>query len=261
MSIDTRLTVDMKNLMTAIDAPAPQIDAINRKMLGSNPDVVRPRTRRPLALAAAAAVTIAVLVLPQVSPALVQSLEMRYREALSALGGNAPPAPPQWIRDRLTVSESDATLASAQSRVQFTLTAPSGLPKDVVSSSIETAPVGIYSRERKSWQVGGAEVRFIYRRADGKSFMLLASQYDPALLPSRYLFEAKDPDASGKPVLIKHERFAWRNGDQLLTAQTGGASATEIAAIRAAMHGEPVALRAHVPNEHGSGTVRLLQKP
>jgi hypothetical protein len=45
----------------------------------------------------------------------------------------------------------------------------------------------------------------------------------------------------GVPVLMRVQKFVWRNRDQVTSAIADGIGAGEIAAIRAAMHGVPIA--------------------
>jgi hypothetical protein len=107
-------------------------------------------------------------------------------------------------------------------------------------------------------------VSFSYRRADGRGFLLIADRYDPqGERPSKYMFEAMAPAPDGRPVLVKHERFAWRNGNQIMTAVEGhDISAREIDAIRVAMHGTAVPRRnLHAPESGTSLKLRLITKP
>ena len=104
------------------------------------------------------------------------------------------------------------------------------------------APTATYSRATHIWSKGSVVTTFAYKRGDGRVFVLSAapasSQTSP---PSKYLFEDDGVDRAGNPVLVKHERFVWRNGNQLMTVIAGsGISSSEIVAIRSAMHGTPV---------------------
>jgi len=158
----------------------------------------------------------------------------------------------------------NATLAKAQLRVVFTIVPPAGLPSDVVSSKIQTTPTGVYSKETHSWRVGPPEVTFVYRRAGGREFILIADRYDPhSELPPKYMFEAKDPATDGRPVLVKRQHFAWRNGDQIMLAtEDEGISASEIAAIQAAMRGIAVPRRnLHAPDSGTTMKLRVIGTP
>lgn len=76
------------------------------------------------------------------------------------------------------------------------------VPADV---DIRTTPTGVYSKETHAWRVGPPEVTFVYRRAGGREFVLIADRYDPhGEQPPKYMFEAKNPTADGRPVLVKH---------------------------------------------------------
>jgi hypothetical protein len=103
---------------------------------------------------------------------------------------------------------------------------------------------GVYSHLTHSWNVGKAGVVFFdYRRTNSRSFQLVASRYDPSEgPPSKYMFEDTDVQRNGEEVILRRDKFVWRNGDQTMTAITGdGISAVEIGAIRTAMHGTPIA--------------------
>ncbi len=262
MSTNARIQAAMQTMVQGIDVPPIRLDVIQRKISQPQP-VARPQQRLTrFALATAAAVTILAVTLPAVSPAFVQSLEARYRAALQALGGIAPPAAPKSLISQLTPHNEH--LASAQSRVAFTIVPPAGLPRDIVSSTIQVSPTGLYSTQTHSWRVGPLEVRFVYRRAGGHEFILIADRYNPnGELPAKYIFEAKAPTAGGRPVLVRHEHFAWRNGNQMMTATEGSAiSAAEIAAIQSAMHGIAVPRRnLHAPTAQSTMTLRVLTKP
>lgn len=258
MFTDERLIAALTAMVRGIDTPPAPLHEIQQKIARSDAAPPRPsRNLRP-ALAIAAAVAVLVAAFPSTSLGLVQTIEARYRSALQAMGGIAPPSAPKALVSTLT--PQIATLASAQSRVGFTITPPAGLPHDVVSARIHTIPTGIYSKITRSWKTGPSEVTFTYRRSGGRSFDLLADRFDPqAGLPSKYLFEALDPAPDGRPVIVKHERFAWRNGNQVMTAIAAESlSASEIQAIRIAMRG--VALPRRNPHLPGAGTSLKLYR-
>ncbi len=211
----------------------------------------------PLAIAAALINALVFVALPSHSLIFIQTIEARYRAALQAKGGFAPPPPPESLRQSVLKqawSSPDATLATAQSRVPFTIVPPAGLPHDVMSAKIRTAPTWVYSTVTHSWRIGPSTATFIYRRPGGRSFELLADRFDPQSgPPSKYIFEAKDPTPDGQPVLVRHELFAWRNGNQIMSVVEGdGISTREIEAIRNAMHG--VALPGRWPYAPEPGT-------
>lgn len=244
MFTDARIRSGLDDMMRSIPAPPVPMRAVDA-LLERPP--VHQRTASGysrFALATAAIIALLLVALPSLAPAFVQSLEARYRAALQALGGSAPPPVPQRVLSKLTAQSADLT--SAQSRVGFRLVPPAGLPADVSTARIRTVPAGVYSVKAHAWQAGPMEVHFSYRRSGGRAFMLIAEPYDPhGEMPGRYMFEATDTLKNGRPVLLKHEHFAWRNGNQMMSATEGnGLSAAEIGSIRRAMHGVPLRLRA-----------------
>jgi hypothetical protein len=237
MFADARIKSALETLIDDIAAPPAPLAEIQRLISLPHPRVSRrPRYTR-VAMAFAAAIVLAIVALPAISPALVQTIEARYRAALQALGGTAPPPAPKSLVSSLTSQR--ATLETAQSRVSFTIVPPAGLPAGIESAKILTTPTGVYSKATHSWRVGSPAVTFSYHRSGGRSFILMADRFDPKNgPPPKYLFEALDPTPDGRPVIVKHENFAWRNGDQIMTAVEGeGVSAAEIETIRGAMHG------------------------
>jgi len=257
MFTDARISAAMQTMVNEIDAPPVPLFDIQRKI--SQPQtVVRfvPRYLQ-LAMATAAIMALVVFVFRSSSLGVVQTIEARYRAAVQAMGGIAPAErPPQALMPAL--SPQIATRATAQSRVPFTLVTPAGLPRDTVAAKIQTTPVAVYSKATHTWRIASQVVTFSYERAGGRSFDLMAERFDPrGEAPGRYLFEAKDPTADGRPVIVKHERFTWRNGDQTMTAVEWGITASEIAAIQAAMHGVSLPRRElHAP---GSGTTTFIR--
>ena len=212
------------------------------------------------AVAAAAVLGILAGAYPAKSVAVIQSLEARYRAALQALGGTAPPPVPDAVVKSLNAQR--VTLAQARSGVSFSLVAPAGLPGDVTASRIELTGTGVYAKATHVWRKDGNAVTFTYTRTNGRSFNLLADKYDPRNgLPGKYMFEAKDPGADGRPVLVRHEHFAWRNGDQIMSATAGpGITRDEILKIERAMNGVPLALRnLHMPQTGSQSKVYILR--
>jgi hypothetical protein len=243
MFTDARIRWGLEDMMQHIPVPPVPIAAVEAA-LSKQPERIRTAPRFPrFAIAAAAVITLVFVALPALAPAFVQSLEARYRAALQALGGSAPPPVPDRVLSKL--SSQSADLATAQSRITFRLVPPAGLPSDVSAARIRTVAAGVYSVKTHTWQAGPMEVHFFYRRPGGREFMLIAEPYDPhGEMPGKYMFEATDTLKNGRPVLLKHEHFAWRNGGQMMSATEGnGLSALEIGAIRRAMHGIPLALR------------------
>lgn len=148
------------------------------------------------------------------------------------------------------------TLEAAQRRVSFRIVPPAGLPPDVTRERIWTTPTLVYSKVTHRWSKGDAVVTFSFDRLRGRTFTLLAERFDPRFgPPPAYVFE---DDSTGGRMLVKHRHFAWRNGDQMMSAnqdQTIGAA--EIEAVRKAMAGIPLpeAVTAHELNE---GTLERL---
>lgn len=261
MFTDSNITAELRSMVSAVDVPSVPLAQIRERMAHAELPATDRRENR-LAVAAAIAAAALLSVVPLVSPAVMQGIEARYRAALQALGGIAPPPAPKTLVSRL--KSQSVTLAQAQSRVRFTIVSPAGLPNDVVASSIAVTPTGVYSKQGRSWSVGPNEVTFRYRRANGREFVIIADRYDLHGEPlGKYVFEARDPGPSGRPVLTKHEVFAWRNGDQLMHVVDGPQiTAREIAAIQTAMHGTPVALRnLHSPDNSPTNTLRVLRHP
>jgi hypothetical protein len=211
---------------------------------------------RPVAAAAAIVGAIAIGV-PLIAPSLVESVEARIAQILRWTPPSVPP--PHWLTSQLRSQE--ATLASAQARVPFTIVPPVGLPRDVTVLSMATSPSGVYDKLTGKWQLGTQVVFFTYRRSGSRSFQLLADRFDPRTgPPSRYQYEDTGRLRDGMPVLVRHEKFTWRNGDQVMTAIDGdGITADEIQAIRNAMRGVSVTA-AQTRSELDSGTIDKLYR-
>lgn len=262
MSADVSIKTAINSMMHAIEAPPVPLAAIREKMPQAPPRLEQPRRTGRFAVAAAVAAAAVLSIIPLVSPAVMQGLEARYRAALQALGGIAPPPAPHALISQL--EPQTVTLAQAQSRVSFTIVPPSGLPKDVVSSKIVVYPTGIFNTRTHSWSVGPREVTFWYRRASGRAFTLVADRYDArGERPGEYVFEPGGIARNGRPILIRHRNYAWRNGDQQMLATEGTDLRTaEIFAIQSAMHGAPVPMRPlHAPDTSATRTLRALRPP
>ncbi|HET9095983.1 MAG TPA: hypothetical protein VFN37_04935 [Candidatus Baltobacteraceae bacterium] len=238
------------------------LSAIRERMPQAPRSLNQPGRTGRFAVGAAVAAAAALSIIPLISPAVMQGLETRYRAALQALGGIAPPPAPRTLISQF--KSETVTLAQAQSRVSFTIVPPGGLPKDVVSSKIVVAPTGILNTRTHSWSVGPQEVTFWYRRANGRAFTLVADRYDAhGERPGEYVFEPGGIARNGRPILIKHRHYAWRTGDQQMLATQGTAlRAAEIFAIQSAMHGTPVRMRPlHSPDTPATRTLRVLMPP
>jgi hypothetical protein len=197
--------------------------------------------------AIAAALVLAALFLPVLAPGLARSLEA---DVATMLHWTPPPPAPRKVWSAM--APQPATLAQAQARVDFTIVPPDGLPSGASLERISTTAPGVYSKRSRSWSVGNASVAFIYRRESGGEFILWASRADPREgPPSKYMFEDMDRRSNGHEVVIRRDRYTWRNGTQTMTAITGDAlNGQEIVAIRGAMRGEPV--REVWPPQYGS---------
>lgn len=243
MYADSRISAALATLLDEIEAPPVPLAEIYRKIAQSEPAARNGPRHLRLALAIGVVASVfAILTSLGLIQAIAQNIEDRYRAALQAKGGYAPPPVPDALwRSVLKQSWSlpNVSLAKAQSIVPFTITPPAGLPGGIVSKRIRTTPTLVYSPATQTWRVGSRIVWFIYRRTDGRTFQLVADQFDPTSAPpGKYMFEAKDPTPDGRPVLVKHLFFVWRDGNQVMSATADmGISAPEIMAIRAAMRG------------------------
>jgi hypothetical protein len=237
MFTEARIAAGLDAMLRQIDVPPVPLAQIRER--GSRKRFAwRKRERILWPAAAAAAALLLVFAAPTVAPGFVQSVEAQI-EAL--LRWKLPPPAPKSVWSAMRPVE--VTLAAARSRVPFTLVLPTGLPPDVVSREIYLASPGVYSKATRSWSVGEPMTTFVYRRENGTSFSLRANRFDAlAEPPSKYIFEDMDRMRNGHEVIVRHNVFTWRNGDQAMGAVEGeGISATEIVAIRTAMHGIPIA--------------------
>jgi len=252
MQTEERIRAAAHMMMDSIPVPPVPLDAIGRRIQRRRTaPKTHARNRRPMAAAAAA---LALIALPAVAYSIA-SYEARSRAALQQHGGWAPPPPPAGFIARLHAQT--VTLAQARSLVNFTLTAPSGLPAGAVLSRVDISPVGLYDRTSHSWRVGPYEATLRYNRSGGRFFHAMLSRYDPSDTPGRYMFQDNGPDAHGNPVLVRYENFAWRNGDQLteITADSM-IDANEIRAIARAMHG--TMLQLPWPSPHRLGELHIV---
>lgn len=230
------LRPEIRSFVENVDVPQADVAAIRARMHAPSRKPQRQTLRRLAPLAATAAVVALVLANPALTRSMVQTIEMRVAQILE---WTPPPAAPKKIL--AGVHQQTVTLAQARALVPFTLREPAGLPGVTTSKiAVENAPV--YSRSAKRWESRSPSVIFSYVRTNGERFELTAWKVDPQNVPSRYLFEETGTQPDGMPILKRHERFVWRNGDQIMTAIAGdGLSVAEIATIRTAMDGVPVA--------------------
>jgi hypothetical protein len=110
------------------------------------------------------------------------------------------------------------------------------------------APVLAWDAKSKVWHAGPNVITYMYVRPNGTKFQLRAERYDVKTTLYAYMWEVeRHPDGQavvhdGRVVFIRRQWFHWRNGDQLMSALEGDTlTAAEIAHIRNAMHGEPLA--------------------
>lgn len=247
MLTDTQIARDFERLLAAIEAPGVPLDAIARRAREA------PRARakgwdgfQRYAVAAAIGFAFAAIAaLPKIAPSFAQSLEAQTR---ALLHWSPPPPAPRRVWSAMRPEPS--TLAAARARVAFKIVAPAGLPADVVAANISIARSGAFATQTHAWSAGDATVTFGYRRANGRSFRLMAERFDPsAPPPSKYIFNSDERDAQGLPV--RHDVFTWRNGDQTMSAVADdGISSSEITRIRSAMRG--VAIPGVWPPRHAT---------
>lgn len=244
MYADARLSATMESMVLGIAAPPVPMVAIRARMAA--PPASAARRRVPFAryaLAAAAAIALFFAIFPKASLAVLERFEHivvdSYAAAYKVMGWTPPPPPPESLK---AGASQRLSLAAAQAKEPFTIVVPAGVPADSTLTSIRTMPVLVYDKETKRWSKGTPAIDFRYERSGNRDFSLMAEADDPRLGPtSKYIYVASDLPG-GKVELIKHERFQWKNGNQLMTAiEDDGISAVEIQAVRSAMHGEAIA--------------------
>jgi hypothetical protein len=236
MFADARIENALETIVAGVDVPPMQWRAIETKM--AQPQLLERRPSRVLqfALAAAACLVIVFIAFPASSLGLVRIIVSSYQEAFKAIGWTPPAGGPKTA-ERPAMR---ASVAAAQAHLGFTLVPPSGLPADVVATKIFTAPVQIYTKATKVWSTGPTFASFSYRRSDGRLFSILATQFDSRTgTPAKYIFDAQDLPG-GRTALTRHEKFTWRNGDQVTSIVADGIGAAEIVAIRQSMNGVPI---------------------
>ena len=251
MHTDAHIRDRARALLGSISVPAVPLAGIQERIVLRRKTVhaglARPRRR-------AIAAVLALIALPSIAYAVV-TYEARSRAALQAHGGWAPPAPPAAFMSR--IRSHTVTLSQAQSAAGFSLIAPRGLPADVSRLRIQMGPIGLYDDRTHKWRTEPGPVIFRYRRADGRSFEISVQRYDEHAVPGRYVFEDRGPDVRGNPILIKHERFAWQNGNQMTAAIANSAiSKGEVLAMVHSMKGTLLTLP--WPSPHTNGTLRIL---
>jgi hypothetical protein len=228
---DARLGAAFTSLLAQTSTPPTPLARIREKMALSQLAHRSPRWHLAVATAAVAAIALA---LPRVAPAFTDAVESQIQQILH---WQPPPAAPPRVWSAMR--PRTMTLAQAQSRVDFRIVAPAGLPHDVVSETIAASPSGLYSKVTHSWSVGPPAIMFTYRRSGGRSFMLTATRYSArGGAPSKYVFEDMDRNENGREVILRRDVFTWRNGDQSMSVVADeGITGAEAVTIRSAMHG------------------------
>lgn len=257
MDADAQIASAIARLIDA--APVPELPLAR---IRSGIETARPaRTPSARSLGFAAAAALALVAAPLVAPAIVDTVSKEYPALLRFFHLQPPPPIPPQIAAQLRSSSREVTFEQAQTQVPFALVAPAGLPADVDEHSISLASTASYTSKTRTWKQTGQKVAFIYHRRDGRSFTIMADRYDPAEHHPAFIYE--EIDGPHGATFVKHQNFAWRNGSQVALIAAGpGISAAEIEAIRAAMHGEPLALSVQSPAK-GFATIkyRALSAP
>jgi hypothetical protein len=231
----------MESMMRGIDVPAVPVTAIRARMTAPLAPPLRYRssfTRYAIAVAAAIALFFAIF--PKTSLALFERIVVdSYAAAHRLMNWTPPPPPPKSLE--ASEKSQRLSLAVAQAKAGFTIVLPAGIPSDAVLTRIDTMPVLLYDETTHRWSKGAPALSFDYRRSGGREFSLQAEKDDPRIaVPHRFIWRADDLPG-GKVAMTKFERFAWKNGDQMMTAIADeGITSAEILAIRQAMHGQPL---------------------
>jgi hypothetical protein len=244
MFSEARISGAFEAMFANIETPPVPLRDIQRRIAQRKTE--RGRYRWFWYLPASVVAAIVVLALPRVAPGLTQSIEQQVEAILHWVP--PPPAPPSV---ESAMRSQTGNLAAAQSRVFFRIVPPAGVPSDAALDTIVTAPTGVYSKVTRRWSVGSPSVSFIYRRSGGRTFSLMAERFDPREgPPSKYTFEDRGV-RNGHIFVVRHDRFTWRNGEQVMSVTADEAiSASEIAEIRTAMNG--IAIPGVWPPQHGS---------
>src|SRR5450755_3955012 len=130
MYTDSRIGAAIEAMLNEIEAPPIPLAEIQRKIAQSKP----PNEKMPgyfrLAIAwGAVAGLLAILFSSGLIQAVALNIEDRYRAALEARGGYAPPNPPSALVQEVlkqSWSSPNVTFAKAQSLVPFAIASPAG---------------------------------------------------------------------------------------------------------------------------------------
>lgn len=256
MILEQSLRDGLSAVLDGLAVPDAPISSIRARIGAPSSVPVAFTPFRALAIAASVAL-IATVATPLVTPGFTASLEQRVAQILHW----SPPAVPLPASLRPVLQGHAIGLSAAQHAVDFSIVPPDGLPSGSALAWIRLASTGEYSAKTHHWSTGSKYVEFGYRSADGGTFTLTASSTSMLTqAPSRYMLEERGTDKNGNPILLRRERFVWRNGDQIMTAIVGDyLSVNEIMAVRDAMHGEPVAT-VWPPKPSHDAVLRLIQK-
>jgi hypothetical protein len=256
MFADARIKNAVETLVAGVDVPPVQWHAIAARIAQPQPVERRPTRMLQFTLAGAACVAVAFIAFPASSLGLVRIVASSYQDVIKVIGWTPPAGAPKSS----IPPAARADIAAAQAHLDFTLVPPSGLPADVVATKIWTAPTQIYTKATHIWATGPAFAMFIYRRSGGRSFSILADRFDAETgTPSKYMFESLDLPG-GRAALTRHEKFTWRNGDQMMSIVEGdGIDAAEIEAIRQSMNGVPIP--AFFPSRHDGKVIKRYLAP
>ncbi len=234
MLADAQIRNALAAMLHDIDPPPVPLHAIQERFERRSPAKHLPPAKIRLALATSAIVAVLFLALASSSREFIRTIEERVA---SILQWAPPPSPPRSLSS--AISSQTATVWSAQQQVSFRIVPPAGLPNDITRRRVWMTPSLVYSKLTRKWSKGDLEITFSYDRTRHRSFELVADRFDPRFgRPPKYMFE--DDSTNGR-MLIRHPNFAWRNGNQEMSATASGdISVGEIEAIRDAMHGVPL---------------------
>lgn len=240
MLAESRIAPVLESMLSVIGSPPSPTRAILDRAATALP--AEPRRIRPYArfgLVAAATIAVVFAIFPKTSVALIERIVVdSYAAAYRVIGWTPPPNPPKGL-DKAGGSEQ-VSLAAVRTRVPFRVVPPADLPSDAVLAGIHTMPVLSYDEAKHVWSKDSPALTFEYRRADGRTFQLVAEKDDPRTgTPPRSIFEAEDLPG-GKIALTKRAHYAWTNGDQMTSVTADGITVGEIKAICATMNGQPV---------------------
>jgi hypothetical protein len=256
MFADARIKNAVETIVAGVDVPPVNWHAIAARIAQPQPVERRQSRMLQFAVAAAACAAIVFAAFPASSLGLVRIVVSSYQDVIKVIGWTPPSGAPKSPLP----PAARADVAAAQAHLDFTLVPPSGLPADAGVAKIWTAPTQIYTKATHVWSTGPAFATFTYQRSGGRSFTIFADRFDPQTgPPSKYMFESQDLPG-GRTALTRHEKFTWRNGDQVMSIVAGdGISASEIEAIRQSMNG--VTIPGVFPSRHDGPVIKRYLAP